>query len=308
MHKTDLIYVAGHKGLAGSALLRKLREKGFQNILTVSKQELDLRDVQAVECFFQKHKPKYVFLLAAKTGGIKAQLQEPVSFLLENLQIQNNVISGAHHSGVQHLLFVASSAAYPVNATQPLRESDLFQGPLESSHEYYSMAKLSGIKLCEAYRKQFSRNYFSVLPCNLYGVGATYDPERANVLPALIRKFHEAKIKCAEKVTIWGSGRPRREFLYADDFAEACIHLMQLPEVPARINVGSGTDISIRELAAMIKEIVGFKGDLVFDPSQPDGAMRKLLDVSVINGLGWRASIALKEGIMMTYEDYLTSI
>lgn len=307
MHQTDLIYVAGHNGLAGSALLKMLQNKGFQNIVTASKQELDLRDTQAVERFFQKHKPQYVFLLAAKTGGIKAQMQEPVSFLLENLQIQNNVMSSAHRFGVQHLLFVASSAAYPNQAPQPLHESSLFQGALESSHAYYSMAKLSGIKLCEAYRKQFSRNYFSVLPCNLYGVGATYDPDRANVLPALIRKFHEAKIQGASHVTIWGSGTPRREFLYTDDFAEACIHLMQVANVPSWINVGSGTDISILELAAVIKEIVGFEGDIICDSSQPDGAMRKLLDISTINALGWSATTALNKGIAEVYQAYKQS-
>jgi GDP-L-fucose synthase len=296
------IYVAGHRGMAGSAILRELEKKGYGNIITKTSQELDLRDQKQVSDFFERETPEYVFLAAAKVGGIMANSTYRADFLYENLMIQNNVIHESYRAGVRKLLFLGSSCIYPKMAPQPLKEEYLLTGPLEYTNEPYAIAKITGIKLCDAYRAQYGCNFISVMPTNLYGPNDNYDLANSHVLPALLRKFHEAREKEEDRVIVWGSGRPRREFLHADDLANACLFLMNLYNEPGLINIGVGEDLSIKELAELIKETTGYRGSIKFDESKPDGTPRKLMDISKINSLGWKASIPLKEGIVETYK------
>lgn len=305
MEKTAKIYVAGHNGMVGSAIVRKLEQEGYHNILKRSSKELDLRDQLAVADFFTQEKPEYVFLAAAKVGGIIANNTYRAEFLYENLQIQNHVIHQSYLHGVKKLMFLGSSCIYPKMAPQPLKEEYLLTGLLEETNEPYAIAKITGIKMCDAYRSQYGCNYISVMPTNLYGFNDNYHPQNSHVLPALIRKFHEAKVNKTDTVTIWGSGSPMREFLFADDLADACFYLMQNYNEPNLINVGTGEDLSIKELALLIKEIVGFEGELVFDSSKPDGTPRKLMDVSKLHGKGWKHKINLPDGIALAYQDFL---
>ncbi len=305
MDKTSKIYIAGHRGMVGSAIFRKLEKEGYSNLLTRTSSELDLRDQKAVADFFLKEKPDYVFLAAAKVGGIIANNTFRADFLFENLSIQNNVIHQSYLNGVKKLMFLGSSCIYPKHAPQPLREEYLLTGLLETTNEPYAIAKIAGIKMCEAYRSQYGCNFISVMPTNLYGFGDNYHPQNSHVLPALIRKFHEAKLNSADHVTILGTGSPRREFLFSDDLANACYYLMQNYDEPGMINVGTGEDITIKELALLIQKIIGFKGDLVFDPSKPDGTPRKLLDVSKLHSMGWRHEVDLEQGIRMVYDDFI---
>lgn len=291
--------------MVGSAIFRKLEKEGYSNLLTRTSSELDLRDQKAVTDFFLKEKPDYVFLAAAKVGGIIANNTFRADFLFENLSIQNNVIHQSYLNGVKKLMFLGSSCIYPKHAPQPLREEYLLTGLLETTNEPYAIAKIAGIKMCEAYRSQYGCNFISVMPTNLYGFNDNYHPQNSHVLPALIRKFHEAKLNSADHVTILGTGSPRREFLFSDDLANACYYLMQNYDEPGMINVGTGEDITIKELALLIKRIIGFKGDLVFDPSKPDGTPRKLLDVSKLHSKGWRHEVDLEQGIQKVYDDFI---
>ena len=297
------IYIAGHGGMAGSAILRRLQKEGFNNFVLHSSAKLDLRNQQAVADFFSAEKPEYVFLAAAKVGGILANNTYRAEFLYDNLMIQSNVIHQAWKNGVKKLLFLGSSCIYPKLAPQPLKEEYLLTGLLEPTNEPYAIAKIAGIKMCDAYRSQYGCNFISVMPTNLYGPGDNYDLEKSHVLPALLRKFHEAVLHHQPEVTMWGSGTPAREFLHVDDMADACFFVMQHFDEPGFINIGVGEDISIKELAEMIKEITGFKGKIVLDPSKPDGTPRKLLDVSKLSQLGWKASIPLREGIEQVYKE-----
>lgn len=305
MEKQAKIYVAGHRGMVGSAIYRKLKELGFENIVVRTSKELDLRDQQAVKEFFETEKPEYVFLAAAKVGGIMANNVYRADFIYENLAIQNNVIHYSHENDVKKLMFLGSSCIYPKMAPQPLKEDYLLTGTLEPTNEPYAIAKIAGIKMVESYRMQYDDNYISVMPTNLYGINDNYHPENSHVLPALIRKFHEAKVNNSPTVNIWGSGKPLREFMFADDLADACVFLMENYNDLQFVNIGVGEDISIRELAELIKEVVGFQGDLDFDSSKPDGTPRKLMDVSKLTSLGWKAKTNLKEGIKLAYEDFL---
>lgn len=305
MNKTDKIYIAGHTGMVGSAIVNALNGDGFTNLVYRSSKELDLRNQAAVETFFSEEKPQYVFLAAAKVGGIIANNTFRADFLYDNLAIVSNIIHAAHANAVSKLLFLGSSCIYPKMAPQPIKEEYLLTGPLENTNEPYAIAKIAGIKLCETYREQYGANFISVMPANLYGKNDNYHPENSHVLPALLRRFHEAKMQGLQEVTIWGSGNPQREFLFADDLAEACIFLMENYNEKEIINIGSGVDISIRELAEMIREITGFTGELVFDRSKPDGTPRKLLDVTKLNNLGWHYKTKLKEGIEIAYQDFL---
>jgi len=291
--------------MVGSAIHRKLAKEGYTDIITRSSKELDLRDQLAVEKFFQLEKPDYVFLAAAKVGGIVANNTYRADFLYENLAIQNNVIHQSYKNGVKKLMFLGSSCIYPKLAPQPLKEEYLLTGLLEETNEPYAIAKIAGIKMCEAYRAQYGCNFISVMPTNLYGFNDNYHPENSHVLPALIRRFHEAKINNAEQVTIWGSGSPLREFLFADDLAEACYYLMQHYDEPALVNIGTGEDISIKDLALLIKKVIGYEGALTFDSSKPDGTPRKLMDVSKLHKLGWKHKVELEQGIKLAYEDFL---
>lgn len=302
MHKEAKIYVAGHRGLVGSAILRKLRAEGYSNIVTRTHQELDLTNQQAVYQFFEVERPEYVFLAAAKVGGILANSTYPADFIRENLLIQTNVIDAAYRYGVKKLLFLGSSCIYPKFAPQPIKEEYLLTGALEPTNEPYAVAKIAGIKMCQAYNKQYGTNFISVMPTNLYGPGDNFDLETSHVLPALIRKFHEAKVTGAPYVVVWGSGTPRREFLHVDDLADACVFLMNNYDSSEIINIGVGEDLTIAELAQLIKKIVGYKGEIVFDRTKPDGTPRKLLDVSKLFNLGWRPRIRLEDGIRSTYE------
>lgn len=305
MEKQAKIYVAGHRGMVGSAIYRKLKELGFENIVVRTSKELDLRDQQAVKEFFETEKPEYVFLAAAKVGGIMANNVYRADFIYENLAIQNNVIHYSHENDVKKLMFLGSSCIYPKMAPQPLKEDYLLTGTLEPTNEPYAIAKIAGIKMVESYRMQYDDNYISVMPTNLYGINDNYHPENSHVLPALIRKFHEAKVNNSPTVNIWGSGTPLREFMFADDLADACVFLMENYNDLQFVNIGVGEDISIRELAELIKEVVGFQGELEFDSSKPDGTPRKLMDVSKLTSLGWKAKTNLKEGIKLAYEDFL---
>jgi len=302
MDKSAKIYVAGHRGMVGSAIVRKLEKEGFSNIITKTSAELDLRNQATVADFFQREKPDYVVLAAAKVGGIHANNVYRAEFLYDNLSIQNNVINSAHENGVKKLLFLGSSCIYPKLAPQPLKEEYLLTGELEPTNEPYAIAKIAGIKMCESYRDQYGSNFISAMPTNLYGPNDNYDLNNSHVLPALIRKFHEAKKNGASEVIIWGTGSPMREFLHVDDLADACFYLLKNYDGKELVNVGCGEDISIKDLALIIKEIVGFEGELKFDTSKPDGTPRKLMDVSKLKSIGWEPSISLKKGIQSTYE------
>lgn len=306
MEKNAKIYVAGHRGMVGSAIYRKLVKEGYTNLLTRISSELDLRNQQAVTDFFETEKPEYVFLAAAKVGGIVANNTYRADFLFENLSIQNNVIHQSYKTGVKKLMFLGSSCIYPKLAPQPLKEEYLLTGLLEETNEPYAIAKISGIKMCDAYRAQYNCNFISVMPTNLYGYNDNYHPQNSHVLPALIRRFHEAKANGLEEVSIWGSGSPLREFLFADDLAEACYFLMQNFNEGGFLNIGTGHDLSIKDLALMVKKIVGFEGTLTFDSSKPDGTPRKLMDVSKLHDLGWKHQIELEEGIQLAYQDFLS--
>jgi len=306
MNKNDKIYVAGHRGMVGSAILRKLEKEGYTNILTRTSTELNLINQQQVSQFFEYEKPKYVFLAAAKVGGIVANNTYRADFLYQNLQIQNNVIHSSYLNGVTKLLFLGSSCIYPKLAPQPLKEEYLLTGLLEPTNEPYAIAKIAGIKMCDAYRSQYGCNYISVMPTNLYGYNDNYHPENSHVLPALIRRFHEAKIQNLPNVTIWGTGSPMREFLFADDLAEACYYLMESYDSDGLVNIGTGSDITIRDLASLIKEIIQYSGKISFDETKPDGTPRKLMDVSKLSALGWSATTQLKEGITLAYKDFLS--
>lgn len=299
------VYVAGHRGLVGSAIMRRLEADGYNKLIGYTSQELDLTDRAAVESFFRHERPQYVFLAAAKVGGILANDTYPADFIRDNLAIQLNVIDLAFRYGVQKLLFLGSSCIYPKLAPQPMSEEVLLTGPLEPTNEAYAVAKIAGLKMCEAYHKQYGFQCVSLMPTNLYGPGDNFDLQNSHVLPAMIRKFHEAKQSGAPSVTLWGSGTPRREFLHADDLADAAVYLMQNHHDPGLVNVGVGEDVSIRELAEMIRGIVGFEGEIEWDSTKPDGTPRKLMDVSKLHGLGWKAKIELRDGIQSTYRWFL---
>lgn len=302
------IYVAGHRGLVGSALVRRLRAEGAGNLVLRTHAELDLADQAAVDAFFGAERPEYVFLAAAKVGGIAANAGSPATFIHDNLAIQTNVIHSAWKHGVRKLLFLGSSCIYPRDCPQPIREDYLLTGPLESTNEWYAVAKIAGIKLCQAYRRQYGFDAICAMPTNLYGPGDNYDLQTSHVLPALIRKFHEARMRGDRTVTIWGSGTPRREFLHVDDLADAVVFLMRNYSDDAIVNVGYGEDIAIRELAGLVASIVGYDGGIATDPSKPDGTPRKLLDVSRLAAVGWHARIPLAEGIAATYRDWLLAV
>lgn len=301
---SDKIYVAGHNGMVGSAIVRKLKSLGFTNFLLRTSKELDLRNQTEVFDFLQTEKPDYVFLAAAKVGGIVANNTYRGQFLYENLQIQNNVIHGSYLADVKKLMFLGSSCIYPKLAPQPLKEDYLLTGLLEPTNEPYAIAKIAGIKMCEAYRDQYGCNYISVMPTNLYGPNDNYDLNNSHVLPAMIRKFHEAKLENKPSVELWGTGSPMREFLHANDLAEACVYLMENYNDSTLVNIGTGVDVTIKELAETIKNEVGYEGEIVWNTEKPDGTPRKLMDVSKLNGLGWKHSIELKDGIAMVYNEY----
>ena len=305
MEKESKIYVAGHRGMVGSAIVRKLTSLGYTNLLTRTSSELDLRNQQKVTDFFEVEKPEYVFLAAAKVGGIVANNTYRADFLYENLAIQNNIIHGSYLNKVKKLMFLGSSCIYPKLAPQPLKESYLLSGYLEQTNEPYAIAKIAGIKMCEAYRAQYGCNFISVMPTNLYGTNDNYDLVNSHVLPAMIRKLHEAKEKGASEMTLWGTGSPMREFLHADDLAEACLFLMENYNEAELVNIGTGEDVTIKKLADLVKQIVGFQGEIVWDSSKPDGTPRKLMDVSKLHGLGWHHKIALEDGIKLAYQDFL---
>ncbi len=307
MDKSAKIFVAGHRGMLGCALIRRLEAEGFAKLLVRDRSKLDLRDESAIGKFFAEEKPAVVVLAAAKVGGIKANNDFPVEFLLENLRIQNSVIQAAYETGVRKLLFLGSSCIYPKLAPQPIPETALLSGPLEPTNEAYAIAKIAGIKLCQAYAREYGANFISVMPTNLYGPDDNFDLETSHVLPALLRKTHEAKKRKARELIVWGSGKPRREFLHVDDLASACVLLLDKYDSPEIINVGCGEDISIRELAELICDVVGFDGELTWDKTKPDGTPRKLLDVTRLKALGWKPSISLREGIIQTYEWYLAN-
>ena len=322
MNLESCIYVAGHRGLVGSAIVRNLEGKGYANILKRTHAELDLTDAAAADAFFAEHRPEYVFLAAAKVGGIVANNSYPAEFIRDNLAIQTNVIHSAWKHGVTRLMFLGSSCIYPKMAPQPMREDCLLTGPLEPTNRPYALAKIAGIEMCWSYNRQYGTKYLAVMPTNLYGPGDNYHPENSHVIPALLRKFHEAKQRGDSTVTIWGTGTPRREFLYSDDMADACVFLMNLDDdkytsllgsdesktgrfEPPLVNVGVGEDVSIKELAELVGKVVGFEGELVFDTTKPDGTPRKLMDVSRLNSLCWASATFLKDGLAMAYTDYL---
>lgn len=305
VEKSEKIFVAGHRGLVGSALVRRLAQDGFAGLVTRDRSELDLRNEKDVGRFFIEEKPELVIFAAAKVGGIKANSDLPVEFLLENTQMQNNVIRAAYDSGVRKLLFLGSSCIYPRHAPQPIPESALLTGPLEPTNEAYAIAKIAGIKLCQAFTREYGANFISAMPTNLYGPNDNFDLLSSHVLPALLHKAHAAKTEGKRELIVWGSGEPRREFLHVDDMAAACLFLLEKYDSPEIINIGCGEDISIRELAELICDVVGFKGELAWDTTKPDGMPRKLLDVSKVHGLGWRHSIALRDGIARTYQWFL---
>jgi len=303
MQKESRIYIAGHRGMVGSAILRLLKKNGYQNLLVATSKELDLTNQQAVGAFFKKHKPEYVFMAAAKVGGIVANNTYCAEFLYDNLMIEANVTHASHEYNVNKMLFLGSSCIYPKLAPQPLKEEYLLQGFLEQTNEPYAISKIAGIKLCEAYRDQYGSNFISAMPTNLYGPNDNYDLETSHVLPALLRKFHSAKKNGKKEVILWGSGKPRREFMHVDDVAEACLFLMNSYNERAFVNIGVGYDVSIRELAEQIAKITGFQGAIVLDSAKPDGTPRKLMDVSKLHNLGWKHSIELEDGIRSEYEE-----
>lgn len=322
MDKHATIFVAGHRGLVGSAIVKQLRVQGYENLLLRTHAELDLIDAAATAALFAEHKPDYVFLAAAKVGGIVANNTYPAEFIRNNLAIQINIIHAAWQHGVERLLFLGSSCIYPKLAPQPMKEEHLLTGPLEPTNRAYALAKIAGIETCWSYNRQYGTKYLAAMPTNLYGPGDNYHPQNSHVIPALLRKFHEAKMSDAPQVTVWGTGTPRREFLYSDDMAEACVYLMNLPDAeydkllgsdetvtgrfdPPLINVGVGDDVTIRELAGLVREVVGYQGDIVFDTSKPDGTPRKLMDVSRLAGSGWKARTGLREGLQTAYQDFM---
>lgn len=302
MNKSDKIFVAGHRGMVGSAIVRRLKAEGFSNLVTRDRSELDLADESAVAKFFTEERPSIVIVAAAKVGGIKANNDYPVEFLLDNLRIQNNVVRSAYESGVRKLLFVGSACIYPKFAPQPIPETSLLDGPLEPTNEAYAIAKIAGIKLCQAYSREYGANFISAMPTNLYGPDDNFDLETSHVLPALVRKAHEAKVRNDQELIVWGTGEPRREFLHVDDLASACVLILEKYDSPEIINVGCGEDISIRELAELICDVVGFDGELAWDTTKPDGTPRRLLDVTKLRTLGWKPAIPLRDGIARTYE------
>lgn len=307
MERSAKIYVAGHRGMVGSAICRKLLSEGYTNLLVRTSAELDLRRQEAVNSFLAEEKPDYVFLAAAKVGGILANNELRAEFIYENLMIQSHIIHASHVHGVKKLLFLGSSCIYPKLAPQPLKEDYLLTGPLEYTNEPYAIAKIAGIKMCDAYRSQYGSNFISVMPTNLYGPNDNYDLHSSHVLPALIRKFHEAKMQGQPSVVMWGTGKPRREFLHADDLADACFYLMNHYNEPGLVNIGTGEDIEIGELARLIREIVGYKGEITHDTTKPDGTPRKLMDVSKLHSFGWKHKINLREGISAVYEEFIRS-
>jgi len=310
MDKNIKVYIAGHRGLVGSAITREFEAQGYTNIITRGHKELDLTDAKAVEEFFAKEKPDWVILAAAKVGGIHGNSTYPVDFMLDNLKIQNNVIENAYKNDVKKLMFLGSSCIYPRETPQPMKEEYLLSSYLEKTNEPYALAKICGIKLCEAYNRQYGTDYISVMPCNMYGLNDNYHPQNAHVLPMLIRRFHEAKEEGLKEVVVWGTGTPRREFMYAGDLATAIIYLMEnksAKEIGEFVNVGYGSDISILEIANMVKNIVGFEGELVLDKTKPDGTMLKLMDVSRMNALGWKAQMSLEDGLKIAYQDFLNN-
>jgi GDP-L-fucose synthase len=318
MDKDAKIYVAGHRGLVGSALVRRLEARGYRNLVLRTHSELELRDQAAVRAFFAKEKPEYVILAAAKVGGIHANNTYPAEFIHDNLVIQSNVIHSAWQNNVSRLLFLGSSCIYPKQAPQPMTEECLLTGPLEPTNRPYALAKIAGIEMCWSYNRQYGTRYMAAMPTNLYGPNDNYDLNNSHVLPALIRKMHEAKQRGDKEVVVWGTGTPKREFLYSDDMADACLYLLEQPEdrlsslfnneQPPLVNIGCGEDLTIRELAELVAEVVGFKGSLTFDTSKPDGTMRKVMDVSRINALGWKRAMPLKEGVALSYQDMLSKI
>jgi len=318
MNKNSKIYVAGHRGLVGSALVRRLNARGYHNLVLRTHAELDLQDQAAVQSFFAQEKPEYVILAAAKVGGIHANNTYPAEFIHDNLVIQSNVIQSAWQHKVSRLLFLGSSCIYPKACPQPIKEEYLLTGPLEPTNRPYALAKIAGIEMCHAYNRQYGTQYLAAMPTNLYGPNDNYDLNNSHVLPALIRKMHEAKQRGDKEVVVWGTGTPKREFLYSEDMADACIYLLEQPqdklaslfndEHPPLVNIGCGEDLTIRELAGLVAEVVGFKGDLAFDTSKPDGTMRKVMDVSRINALGWQRRMPLREGIALSYQDMLSKI
>jgi GDP-L-fucose synthase len=305
--KNSAILVAGARGMVGSAIVRCLQAKGYRYILAPARTELDLLDANAVDTYLTRHKPEYIFVAAAKVGGIHANNTYRAEFIQQNLAIELNLIHGAHLAGAQRLMFLGSSCIYPKLAPQPIKEEYLLTGPLEPTNEPYAIAKIAGIKLCEAYNAQYGRQYVSVMPTNLYGPNDNYDLNNSHVLPALIRKAHEAKQRKDRELTVWGTGTPRREFLYVDDLADACVYLMEIGYSGPLLNIGTGEDVSIRELAEVVMKVVGFDGVVAFDASKPDGTPRKLLDVSRVTALGWRAATSISEGVDRAYQDYLSS-
>jgi len=307
MDKASRIFIAGHRGLVGSAIHRNLEGGGFQNLILRTRGELDLCDGVAVDAFFAREKPEYVFLAAAKVGGVLANSTLPAEFLYENLIVQTHAIHSAYRHGAKKLLFLGSSCIYPRHAPQPIKEEYLLTGELEPTNEWYAIAKIAGLKMAQAYRRQYGFNAISLMPTNLYGPGDNFELESSHVLPALLRKFHEAKISGAPEVVVWGTGTPRREFLHVDDLAAAAVHLMSVYDEPGIVNVGAGVDLSIRELAEMIGSVTGYPGRIVFDASKPDGMPRKLLDIARVRALGWQPRISLREGIERTYAWYLTT-
>jgi len=319
MEANAKIYIAGHRGLVGSALMRTLRDRGFTNFVTRTHAELDLTDQNAVEVFFASEKPDYVFLAAAKVGGIHANNAYPAEFIRDNLAIQTHIIHAAYKNRVKRLLFLGSSCIYPKLAPQPMKEEHLLTGPLEPTNRPYALAKIAGIEMCWSYNRQYGTQYLAVMPTNLYGPGDNYHPENSHVIPALIRRFHEAKLANAPRVTVWGTGTPKREFLYSEDMADACVYLMNLPDdtfvpllgqdrndgLPPLMNIGVGHDLSIRELAEAVKEVVGYPGSIEFDASKPDGTPRKLMDVGRLNAMGWRATTTMRQGLAAAYADFI---
>jgi len=308
MNKDARIYVAGHRGLVGSAILRRLKAENYTNIIIIPHHNLDLGDQHSVYHFFDAKRPEYIFLAAARVGGIEANKTYPADFIRENLLIQTNVIDAAYRYGIKKLLFLGSSCIYPKFALQPLKEEYLLSGELEGTNEPYAIAKIAGIKMCQAYNRQYGTDFISVMPTNLYGPGDNFDLKTAHVLPALIRKFYEGKMNGADKVVVWGTGKPKREFLHVDDLADACLFLMNSYDDPEIINIGTGKDLEISSLAQMIKEIVGYNGEIIFDTTKPDGTSRKLLDVSKLYALGWRPKITLKDGIRSSYEWFTQNV
>jgi GDP-L-fucose synthase len=308
MNKKSKIYIAGHTGMVGSAIHRNLIKKGFSDFLLATIEELDLTNQQAVNMFFNNNEPEYVFLAAARVGGIHANNTYKAQFIYENLMMEANIIQAAKQYEVKKLLFLGSSCIYPKHAPQPMKEEHLLTGVLEPTNEPYAIAKIAGLKMCDAFRDQYSCNFISVMPTNLYGINDNYHPENSHVLPALIRRFHEAKEKNLEEVIVWGTGSPLREFMFADDLADACVFLMENHNEPGWTNIGTGDEFTIKELATMVKEVLGFKGNLTFDSTKPDGTLRKLLDVSKLHSLGWKHKTEIREGIEIAYKDFLKRI